>query len=136
MIKSLIGKNNLLLKPNIIWEIDIVYFPKHNNINNLKINVFFVVVDSFSKYCIYGTNVTSNQTAQYFKEIIFNLLEKSINKSLIIHSDNGTQFSSNLWYEFSLFLNNWYNTKLLVSNTKAYNTYAINFLLGCAGKTF
>lgn len=57
---------------------------------------YLVIVDSFSKYCIKAFNVTKDQSALNFKNLISNLILDSKAKPKIIHSDHAPQFMSNL----------------------------------------
>lgn len=113
----------------MIWEIDLVYFFKNNNIHKLKQEIYIVIIDRFSRYCLLCENVTNNQTASNFINIFKKLLTKNPNHPHILHSDFGTQFSSKAWQEFAMELKINYNINLSLSNKKAYNTYAVNIFM-------
>ena len=127
-LKDLVLNKTRVTKPNVLWELDLIYFPKKNFNSDLKQQTYFVVVDSFSKYCISARNVTKNQTTDNFINILNSALSNTKIKPKIIHSDFGTQFTSKEWYLNSLSL---VNQKILVSlGTKGlYNTYAINYFI-------
>lgn len=129
-IKDLINKQSKTSKSDLVWEVDLLYYPKRNSQLGLKQQVYFLIVDCFSKYCLAIWNVTSNQTAINFKTLILIFLEEHLTKfnrqPKIIHSDYGIQFSSKLWSDFNQELE-YKDIKLSLANKKAYNTYAINY---------
>lgn len=128
-ISDLVKNSSQVSKPNIIWEIDLVYFFKNNNTHNLKQEVYLVLLDRFSRYCLFCKNVTNSQTSENFIKIVQIFLETCEQTPYILHSDFGTQFSSKLWQNFSNELKNTYNINLSISGKKAFNTYGINIFM-------
>jgi len=94
------------------------------------------IVDSYSKYCIKVFDVTEEQSAKYFIELLEEWLIGFKNKPVIIHTDYGVQFNSIRWYDFSLKVYELWDIRLSLGNVKSYNTYATNyFIRECRQKT-
>lgn len=128
-LKDLIKNNVRVSKPNMVWEVDIFYFPKKNNNINIKRQAYLSIVDSFSRYCIGVANISSDQSAEHIIVIIENTLKLSKIKPAIIHTDFGVQFSSKSWYLYSIELSKTFNTLVSLGNKNQYNTYATNYCI-------
>lgn len=135
-LNDLVLKNTIVSKPNTIWEIDLFYFPKKVKSYNGIYRVYLSIVDSFSKKCLLIEDITNDQSSINIINIVKIYLNNIDVKPKIIHSDYGVQFTSNNWFEFSLFLIDQYSIKLSVSAKKTYNTYATNYFINMCRKMY
>jgi len=127
-LKDLVNNNVRVSKPDLIWEIDLFYFPKKNENISIKRQAYLSIIDSFSRYCIHVSNVTDDQSAKNIIKVLSEIL-KTNNQPKIIHTDYGIQFSSKIWYEYSLQIKHEYDTLISLGNVKQYNTYATNYCI-------
>ena len=80
-------------RPNQVWEIDITYIPMKTGFLYLT-----AIIDVYSRYIV-GWSVSNSLAA----ENCLNVLKKAISqngKPEIINSDQGSQFTCDLWIEY------------------------------------
>jgi putative transposase len=80
-------------RPNQVWAIDITYIPMEKGFMYL-----FAVIDLYSRYVV-GWSISNTMTAQWCVDTIEQaILEHG--KPEIINSDQGTQFTSDIYIDF------------------------------------
>ena len=92
-IYSYLLKNLNIERPNQVWEIDITYIPMKNGFLYLT-----AIIDVYSRYIV-SWNLSNSLAA----ENCLNVLKQAIlthGKPEIINSDQGSQFTCDLWIEY------------------------------------
>lgn len=92
-IRPYLLRNLNIVRPNQVWEIDITYIPMKNGFMYLT-----AIIDVYSRYIV-GWGVSNSLAA----ENCLNVLKQAIltnGKPEIINSDQGSQFTCDLWIEF------------------------------------
>jgi len=135
-LKDLVNNNSLVSKPDTIWEIDLIYYPKKIPNFNEKQQVYLIIVDNFSRKCLLNFNVTFNQTADNIILIVQEFLQNNNRFPKILHSDYGVQFNSKKWYDYSKKLLELYDIYCSVAPKKKYNLFALNYFVNMCRKNF
>jgi len=92
-VRPYLLKGMTIDKPNQVWEIDITYIPMKNGFLYLT-----AIIDVYSRYIV-GWNLSNSLAA----ENCLNVLKQAIldnGKPQIINSDQGSQFTCDLWIEY------------------------------------
>lgn len=82
-----------ITKPNQVWEIDISYIPMKKGFMYMT-----AIIDVYSRFVVgWGlfNNLDANNSLSVFKESI-----RRYGEPEIINSDQGSQFTSNIWTEY------------------------------------
>ena len=80
-------------RPNQVWAIDITYIPMEKGFMYL-----FAIIDLYSRYVV-GWSLSNTMTAQWCVDTIEQAIAEH-GKPEIINSDQGTQFTSDIYTEF------------------------------------
>ena len=80
-------------RPNQIWAVDITYIPMRRGFMYL-----FAIIDLHTRYVV-GWRLSNSMTAEWCVETIGNAVSR-FGKPEIVNSDQGSQFTSDLWVNF------------------------------------
>lgn len=86
-------KNLTVCRKNQVWEIDITYIPMNKGFMYL-----FAIIDIHTRYVV-GWSISNTMTAEWCVETIAEAIAKH-GKPEIINSDQGSQFTSELYTKF------------------------------------
>lgn len=86
-------RNLKIERPNQVWAIDITYIPMEKGFMYL-----FAIIDVYSRYVV-GWSVSNTMTAQWCVDTIEQAIAEH-GKPEIINSDQGTQFTSEVYIDF------------------------------------
>jgi len=86
-------KNLTVCRKNQVWEIDITYIPMNKGFMYL-----FAIIDVHTRYVV-GWSISNTMTAEWCVETIAEAIAKH-GKPEIINSDQGSQFTSELYTKF------------------------------------
>jgi putative transposase len=88
-------RNLEITRPNQAWGIDITYIPIKNGFMYLV-----AIIDLYSRYVV-GWSLSNSMDAEWCKETVEKAIEQH-GKPEIINSDQGSQFTSEIFTEFLL----------------------------------
>lgn len=92
-IRPYLLRNLLIDRPNQVWAIDITYIPMEKGFMYLT-----AIIDVYSRFVV-GWNVSNSLDASHSLVVLENAIEL-YGSPEIINSDQGSQFTSELWIEY------------------------------------
>lgn len=92
---NILKQNFSVEKPNQVWVIDITYIRTREGWLYLA-----VVIDLFSRQVIGWSMQSRMETDLVIKALLMALWRRKPERDLIIHSDQGSQFTSHIWTSF------------------------------------
>ena len=92
-IRPYLLRNLTVNRPNHVWAIDITYIPMQKGFMYLT-----AIIDVYSRFIV-GWNISNNLEAENCLNVVKEAT-RIYGKPEILNSDQGTQFTSNLWIEY------------------------------------
>ena len=92
-IRPYLLKGLKIERPNQVWAIDITYIPMKNGFLYLT-----AIIDIYSRFVV-GWGLSNSLDAEYSLAVLKQAVEQH-GKPEIINSDQGSQFTCNLWIEY------------------------------------